>query len=203
MRVINKDTKLFGSFSTNPGNNGCKYFNELFEKNNIDAIYKSFYCNDIEAGVFSAKTLNFSGFAISMPFKSAVLDYVDEIDQAVKEIGAANTVVNRNGKLVAYNTDWLGVYKYLLDPPKFITILGNGGFSKAVQYACSKLGIDFKVVTRENWDLVEHLEGTIFNATPVEVTVRGILIDGRPFTDTGKEIAALQAYEQYKLYLNE
>lgn len=203
MRVINKDTKLFGSFSTNPGNNGCKYFNELFEKNNIDAIYKSFYCNDIEAAVFSAKTLNFSGFAISMPFKSAVLDYVDEVDQAAKEIGAANTIVIRDGKLIAYNTDWLGVSNYLLDPPKFITILGNGGFSKAVQYACFKLDINFKVITRENWNLVEHVNGTVFNATPVEVSVKGNLIDGRPFTVTGKKIAALQAYEQYKLYLNE
>ena len=44
------------------------------------------------------------------------------------------------------------------------------------------------------------LEGTVFNATPIDVEVKGTLIDGRPFTDAGKAIAALQAEEQYKIY---
>ena len=45
--MINKDTKIYGSFSNNPGNNGCKFFNKKFQENNINAIYKSFYSNNI------------------------------------------------------------------------------------------------------------------------------------------------------------
>jgi shikimate 5-dehydrogenase len=136
-----------------------------------------------------------------MPFKVEILDHVDEIEFAAKTIGAANTIVNNDGHLIAYNTDWIGVYKYLLpNKPDKLFILGNGGFAKAVEYACNQLDIPYEVITRKDWDKVPTLEGTIFNATPVDVEVKGTLIDGRPFTESGKQIAALQAEEQYRIY---
>ena len=202
MNYINRDTKIYGSFSSNPGNNGCKYFNSLFKENNINALYKSFYSDDIEKSVEAARTLNFSGFAVSMPFKTEVLKYVDDIDWDTYQIGAANTIINIEGKLKAYNTDYIGVWNYFLETPKFLTILGNGGFSKAVQYMCDRRGIGYDIVTRKDWDIVPKLKGIVFNATPVDVSLEGTLIDGRPFTETGKRIANLQAQEQYKLYTN-
>ena len=48
MTMINKDTKLYGSFSDKPGNNGCMFFNKGFKKHKIDAIYKSFYSTNIK-----------------------------------------------------------------------------------------------------------------------------------------------------------
>lgn len=203
MNLINKDTKIYCSFSSNPGNNGCVYFNTKFQQNNINALYKSFYSDNIQKSIEAVKTLDISGFAISMPFKIEVLKYVDEIDLAAQEIGAANTIINKGGYLKAYNTDWMGVRKFLLDSPKFLIILGNGGFSKAVQYACNSLNINYQVITRNNWSEIPNLEGNIFNATPIDVQVKGNLIDGRPFTPTGKLIAELQAEEQFKLYINE
>lgn len=202
MLSINKDTKIYCSFSSNPGNNGCIYFNEKFQKNNINAIYKSFYSDNINKSIEAVKILGISGFAVSMPFKVEVLNYVDEIDIAAQEIGAANTIINDNGYLKAHNTDWLGVKKYLKNI-SFLTILGNGGFSKAIQYWCKRDNISYNVITRNEWDQVSNLEGIVFNATPIEVQIKGTLIDGRPFTYTGKQIAELQAEEQYKLYINE
>ena len=201
--LVNKDTKIFCSFSNNPGNNGCVFFNNKFQENNINAIYKSFYSDNIEKSIEAVKTLNISGFAISMPFKVEVLKYVDYIDKAVDEIGAANTIINNNGYLKAYNTDWLGVKKFIPNSIKFLTILGNGGFSKAVQYSCTQLDIPFTIITRDKWYTIPSLTGYIFNATPIEVTTSGDLIDGRPFTEQGKSIANLQAEEQFKLYINE
>jgi shikimate 5-dehydrogenase len=97
----------------------------------------------------------------------------------------------------------MGVYNYLSpNKPNKLFILGNGGFSKAVEYACNQLDIPYEVITRKDWDKVSNLEGTIFNATPVDIEVKGTLIDGRPFTESGKQIAALQAEEQYKIYTN-
>jgi shikimate dehydrogenase len=200
--LINKDTKIFCSFSSNPGNNGCEFFNIKFQENNVNAIYKSFYSDDIHKSIEAVKTLDIKGFAVSMPFKIDVLNYVDEIDEAVKEIGAANTIINNKGYLKAYNTDWLGVFNYLLEDISFLTILGNGGFSKATQYACKKRNIPYIMITRENWSEIYNLEGYVFNATPVNVHTNGILIDGRPLTEQGKMIANLQAKEQYKLYIN-
>jgi shikimate 5-dehydrogenase len=203
--IINKDTKIYGSFSSNPGNNGCIYFNSRFESEGINAIYKSFYSDDIKKSVVAAKVLNFSGFAVSMPFKEKVLELVNTVDPAVKIIGAANTIINKNGFLKAYNTDWIGVYNYLslLTKPEQLYILGNGGFGKAVEYACIQLNIPCRFILRAEWDRVPYLEGAVFNATPVDVEVRGTLIDGRPFVEgQGRVIADLQAEEQYKLYIN-
>ena len=205
MNIINKDTKLYGSFSSNPGNNGCMFFNTRFQQDGINAIYKSFYSDNILSSIIAAKVLKFSGFAVSMPFKVKVLEHVNEIDFAAKVIGAANTIINKDGYLKAYNTDWLGVYNYLslLTKPEQLIILGNGGFGKAVEYACTQLNIPCRFILRDEWDRVPYLDGIIFNATPVDVEVRGTLIDGRPFVEgQGRVITDLQAEEQYKLYIN-
>ena len=181
------------------------FFNEKFQQDGINAIYKSFYSDNILSSVVAAKILKFSGFAVSMPFKAKVLEHVDEIDFAAKVIGAANTIVNRDGRLKAYNTDWVGVYKYLslLTKPEHLYILGNGGFGKAVEYACIQLNIPCKFILRAEWYKVPNLDGMVFNATPVDVEVRGTLIDGRPFVEgQGRVVADLQAEEQYKLYIN-
>ena len=199
---INKDTKIYGSFSSNPGNNGCIFFNKKFKENNMNAIYKSFYADNIFKTIEAAKTLNFSGFALSMPFKVEILKYVDNIDSIANEIGSANTILNISNELYAYNTDWLGVKKFFLNmtiKPKDILIAGNGGFSKAVQYTCNKIKINYRVITRENWSDLGSSEKLIFNATPVELNNNNI-IDGRPSSKDGKIIANFQAEEQFKLY---
>jgi shikimate 5-dehydrogenase len=200
--MINKDTKIYCSFSSNPGNNGCIFFNGEFERNGIDAIYKSFYSDDIKKSIDAVKSLNIKGFALSMPFKIEALDCVDEVEDSARKIGSINTVVNKGGYLKGYNTDWIGVKKYF-EIRRFdsIYIIGNGGFSKAVQYMCDVMDIGFEVITRENWNIIEELEDKIiFNATPVDINTDNFLIDGRPHTDTGREIALYQAKEQFKIY---
>ena len=200
--MINKETKIYCSFSSNPGNNGCVFFNSEFKELNMNAIYKSFYSDDIKKSIEAVKSLGIKGFALSMPFKIEALDYVDEVEDSARKIGSINTVVNKDGYLKGYNTDWVGVKKYF-EVRRFdsIFIIGNGGFSKAVQYTCDVMDIGFEVITRENWNIIEELEDKIiFNATPVDVKTDNFLIDGRPYTDTGREIALYQAKEQFKIY---
>lgn len=198
--MINKDTTIYGSFSTNPGNNGCSFFNTAFNKYGINAIYKSFYSSNIETSVNSAKHLGFGGFAISAPYKTKVIPFLDIQDKSVSEIGACNTVVIREGLLHGYNTDWVGVDKFLPPTIEFLTILGNGGFSKAIQFVCKLRGVPFKVVERKNWGSVRNLDGYIFNATPIDVETKGYLIDGRTSHNDGLEISKYQAFEQFKIY---
>ncbi len=58
-----------------------------------------------------------------------------------------------------------------------------------------------RFILRAEWDKVPNLDGMIFNATPIDVEVKGTLIDGRPFVEgQGRVIADLQAEEQYKIY---
>ncbi len=200
--MINKETKIYCSFSSNPGNNGFIFFNSEFKERNMNAIYKSFYSDDIKKSIEAVKSLGIKGFALSMPFKIEALDYVDEVEDSARKIGSINTVVNKDGYLKGYNTDWVGVKKYF-EVRRFdsIFIIGNGGFSKAIQYTCNVMDIRFEVITRENWNIIEELEDKIiFNATPVDVKTDNFLIDGRPYTDTGREIALYQAKEQFKIY---
>ena len=140
-----------------------------------------------------------------MPFKERVLEFVNAVDPAVKVIGAANTVTNRDGFLYAYNTDWVGVYNFFKDIDlKHINIIGTGGFAKAIMYAFAKLDINFSIVSRKDIPSIDEVTDSYFiNATPIEiVSEKNTIFDSRPFTDVGKVIAELQAEEQYKLYIN-
>lgn len=204
---IDKDTKIYGSFSNNTGSNGTIFFNDAFKRFSINAIYKSFYSDDIEKLLISVKYLNFSGFALSSPHKIEIIPYLDSIDDIASEIGSVNTVINKNNKLIGYNTDWIGVKQYFdnhfnLNRDNFekIIILGNGGFSKSVQYYCKTINFPFNVITRENWDDISKMNGLFFNATPIDVSVNNVLLDGRSTSHEGKLISYYQSIEQFKLY---
>ena len=112
MSWINKDTEIYCSFAKNAGNTGCQMMNSALYYHGLNKIYKSVSVDNIEDAVKSVRTLGIKGFAITMPFKKQVLEYVDEIDKSA-QIGAANTVINDNGKLTAYNTDFLAALDYL------------------------------------------------------------------------------------------
>ena len=148
------------------------------------------------------------GFAITMPFKKEVLKYVDEIDKSA-QIGAANTIINDNGKLTAYNTDFLAASDYLNKYPvnKFdFYILGDGGYALAVKTAAEMLGINYTNITRESWDQLGIIKNSlIYNCTPVDnitsiVSDSNTIIDCIVHTKTGRELATMQASYQFKLY---
>ena len=203
--MINKDTEIYCSFAKKAGNVGCKLFNSSFNYYGMDKIYKSFSVSNIEEAVNAVKTLNIKGFAITMPYKTQVLDFVDKCDDDVKQIGAANTVLNDNGILTAYNTDYLAARTFLDDSLGLdLYILGNGGYSKAVQQAAKSLGYDYTLVTRENWDIISSIGANVivYNCTPVEnIQVNtSQFIDCIVTTKTGRELASIQASHQFKLY---
>ena len=208
--MINKDTKLYGSFSQKAGSKGCEFFNKEFARHNLNSIYKSFSVNSIKNAVEAAITLKMSGFAISMPYKKEVLSHCDELSSCAKEIGAANTVINRFGNLTAHNTDYLAVIKLLSDYPlsgvNDIFVLGNGGYSAAVKFAIKNNFIKLKIftVTRENWKELNKLRNKlIFNCTPVAnigVHHSNLFIDCLISSKTGLFLSKAQASYQFKLY---
>jgi shikimate 5-dehydrogenase len=204
--MINKDTMIYASFGKIAGNNGCKFFNKKFKENGINAIYKSFSVNNISDAINAAKNLNFKGFAVSMPYKKQIIDLLDDVDKNAKEIGAVNTVINTNGKLVGYNTDYLAIKEILQEYNiKSLYIIGNGGFASAAKHTCHLLNIPYKIIDRSNFGNLDFIKNeTILNCTPVEnikVDSSNQYIDGIPTTNSGKLIARKQAEHQYKLYI--
>ena len=95
------------------------------------------------APFFAAR--DFKGINVTIPYKTAVMPFLDEISPAARKIGAVNTVVNRGGKLYGYNTDYDGM-RYLLSScgisvaGKKVLILGSGGTSKTALALAGDLG---------------------------------------------------------------
>lgn len=91
------------------------------------------------------KAKNFEGINVTMPYKAAVIPYLDEIDEVAREIGAVNTIINRNGRLYGYNTDFYGMERLFshadVDPyEKKVAVLGSGGTSKTAMAVLKSLG---------------------------------------------------------------
>ena len=205
MSWINKDTEIYCSFAKKAGNTGCQMMNTAFYYYGLNKIYKSFAVCRIKDAVDSVLTLDIKGFAITMPYKIQVLDYVDEMTDEVKDIGAANTVINNDGILKAYNTDYLAAKEVLIDcVGKHLYILGDGGYSKAVQSAAKSLNINYTIVRRDSWNVIDTIKDSfVYNCTPVEnikVDVSNTFIDCIVTTKTGKKLATIQASHQFKLY---
>lgn len=124
---------------------------------------------------------SFDAINVTIPYKQAVIPYLDEISSTAKSIGAVNTIVNKNGKLFGYNTDYAGMLalakKLKIDAAgKKLLILGTGGTSKTALavaktlgageiYKVSRSGKDGAISYREA--LEKHADAPmIFNTTP-------------------------------------
>jgi shikimate dehydrogenase len=98
----------------------------------------------IEAFVKGIRALGIRGVSCTIPHKSLVIPYLDEIDETAMKIGAVNTIVNDTGKLTGYNTDWLGIVDPLQTKTtiggKHVALLGAGGAARAVLYGIQKQG---------------------------------------------------------------
>ncbi|GHC54299.1 shikimate dehydrogenase family protein [Ulvibacter litoralis] len=100
------------------------------------------------------KNEDLKGLNVTIPYKEAVIPLLDRIDKEAKKIGAVNTIkINRDGKLIGYNTDNYGFAKALADflpiKEKTALILGTGGASKAIAYVLETMGFTYRFVSRK------------------------------------------------------
>ena len=158
------------------------YFTEKFEKEGIDGCYRNFDLDEIAlVRHILSRHPDLKGFNVTIPYKEAILPYLDELDETTAKIKAVNTVkVLSNGKLKGFNTDVVG-FEALLERSGFregsALVLGTGGAAKAVQYVLKKKQIAFQLISRDSsrGDLTyEALTPTllkehhlIVNATPL------------------------------------
>jgi shikimate dehydrogenase len=149
--------KVFGLIGQTVSHSFSKaYFDEKFFREGLrDHHYELFpltNIKDIETLIKDTKGL--SGLNVTLPYKEQVIKFLDEVDPAAKKIGAVNVIKIENGKRKGFNTDSDAFFetleKWLPKDKTFKAIvLGSGGSSKAVQQALTKLGIEFKIVSRE------------------------------------------------------
>ena len=133
-----------------------KYFTEKFALGNLsDCAYDNFDLQSIEEfKSVIANNPNLKGLNVTIPYKEAVIPYLDKLSKTAAQIGAVNVIrFTKKGKLKGYNSDYYGFMKSL-EPllqthHKKALILGTGGAAKAVAFALDQLGILYTYVSRE------------------------------------------------------
>lgn len=135
-----------------------KYFGNKFEEENIQHCeYELYPLKSI--GSFPHLLSNHPdivGINVTIPYKEAVIPFLDELDEASAKIGAVNTIKIKDGKTKGYNTDTYGFEQSLLAflkknasaKPSEALILGTGGASKAVAFVLEQQHIPYKYVSR-------------------------------------------------------
>ena len=156
------------------------FFDNKFLKEGIRDV--EFFNFEIEAIEYLPKLIQNSpqlcGFTVTIPYKTAILPFVDATTEEVKKTGALNVVKisrkHNNIMLYGYNTDIYGFEKSLLNHIKSYhnkaLVLGMGGAGKAAGFVLEKLGIDYKYVTRtyhKDAFLYETLSEEIISSYPL------------------------------------
>ncbi len=162
--------------------------NDVLSYYEIDAHYHPFKVSpeELETAIRGLKAIGISGFNVTIPHKSAIIPFLDGIDDLALSIGAVNTVVNDNGKLIGYNTDGYGFIKGL-EPhissfsDKKVLVIGAGGAARAIYFTMAKM---------------KPLAIDITNRTIVKANE---LIDACPFESNSKSLSL----EEAEVYLDE
>jgi shikimate dehydrogenase len=114
-------------------------YNAAFAALELDYVYIPFIVNDLEKAVQGIRHLGVKAIGVTIPYKIAIVPYLDALDDDARRIGAVNAVINTNGKLLGVNTDGRGALKALQEVTgisgKKVVVLGAGGAARATAFA--------------------------------------------------------------------
>jgi len=148
-----------------------EYVYELFDTAVLDDVVKCL------------KNINTIGGNITIPHKQSIIPYLDQVNNAAKNIGAVNTILkDKEGKLHGYNTDWIAIHKLIEEklPRKErkdirALIIGAGGTAHAACYAISQLNITFYIFNRTKEKALQMLNEHQYNNGSVITSLMGKL----------------------------
>jgi 3-dehydroquinate dehydratase/shikimate dehydrogenase len=162
--------------------------NAAFQAKHVNAVFLPCQTSQLADFLTFARQLELHGFAVTMPFKRAVLRALDWVDPLANRIGACNTVAMQQGRWLGWNTDAAAVVEVLTKRLRLagsrILILGAGGAARAAAYAVRAEGAEVIITARReatartlargvaaqvvSWEGAESLEvDAVINATPV------------------------------------
>ncbi|MGB0783813.1 MAG: shikimate dehydrogenase [Marinomonas sp.] len=165
-------SELTGSFATPALENPTGVMMEAAYRN-LGLDWRYINCDiqpeDLKNAVLGAKAMNWRGFNCSIPHKVSVIDHLDELGESARIIGAVNTVVNRDGKLVGENTDGRGfvesVKSSLELTNKRVVLFGAGGAARAVAVELALAGVAQIIIVNRNQERGEELAKLVADNT--------------------------------------
>ncbi len=151
----------------------------------IDMVYLAFRVEAPELGhaVEAIRALGMRGVNVTIPHKERVMEHLDEVDETARALGAVNTVLNRGGRLLGYNTDAEGFIRSLEEETGFLPrgrtalVIGSGGAARAVVHGLASRGASRVVVANRTPKRAEALCDEISAAWP-DVELRAVPLSG-------------------------
>jgi len=126
--------------------------NRGYEALGLDFVYLAFRVRDIKPAIAGIKELGIRGVSVTMPHKVSAMKHLDQIDEPAKEIGAINTILNKDGALTGFNTDYDAALKALAEktalPGKKAILLGAGGTALTLATALKRKGAQLLILNR-------------------------------------------------------
>ncbi len=118
--------------------------NGEFQRMGWNAVYLAFKVECLEEAIRGLRGLNVRGVSVTLPFKTRVIPFLDEVEGTAGRIKAVNTIVNEGGRLIGHNTDWRGALEALEEKidlkGKKVLLLGAGGSSRAIGFGLKERG---------------------------------------------------------------
>ncbi|MDO9559103.1 MAG: shikimate dehydrogenase [Syntrophales bacterium] len=126
--------------------------NAALKEMGLPGCYVPLCVRHLPGAVQGLRGMDIRGVSVTIPFKSEIMEYLDDLDDEALRIGAVNTVVNDNGRLTGHNTDWRGLIQSLKEQVemegKTVIILGAGGTARAALYGVVREGGHPVIVNR-------------------------------------------------------
>jgi len=129
--------------------------NAAFKHLNLNAVYVAFKVKreELENAIRGIRGLGIKGINVTMPHKSTIINYLDEVDQTAKFVGAVNTLLNDNGKLIGFNTDGIGALRALKENQAYpegkkVLLLGAGGAARAIAFQLAQVAEELRILNR-------------------------------------------------------
>lgn len=141
--MIDAYTQLYGVIG-NPVRHSLSpiIHNGIFQRLGLKAVYLAFEVQNLNKAIEGIRGLGISGLSITIPFKTEIIPLLDELDELATQIQAVNTLQNQGGKLIGFNTDWLGAMQALKEKSnirrKKVFLLGAGGAARAIAFGLKK-----------------------------------------------------------------
>ena len=152
-----------------------KLHNHWLKENNIEAIYdkKKLNENELKSIISEVKDEKINGINVTIPFKKAVIPFLDELTSEAKDTQSVNTIYLQNGNVVGHNTDIAG-FELAIKYAKFdlnnkkIFILGAGGVSPSIIYALRKMKVSKITLTNRTKEKADSLKNLFKDIEIVE-----------------------------------